>query len=383
MSDDNNDNDNKKVTKKKTRQKYRDDEAINALHSLYENPNDDSSKDDVIDMTAADYFGKPNPKYFPNWRGHKKNTKKKVTFDDLTTTNNNDSNSHSDNHNDNEDWPIREDDENMSNDEGNNHSNNSESKKVNKEDNDDHKTNKTPLSIYQTKLNTQTKLLEKDILAEKPWQMKGETQSNARPINSLLESTPEFTMANKIAPTITIEHTNNLEEMIKARILAEDWDDVIPRELPDIFKNKKSNDLEDVSQEKSKLGLGELYEREYLKKAVGYDVDQVEKQTAEDLAKNEMRMLFANLCSKLDAMSNYHFAPRPVMEEADIRAATTPAIAIEEMIPMYVNDQRGVAPEEVYDGGKKRGKESVLKGESEMTQVNIYIYLHIHPFFSS
>jgi U3 small nucleolar RNA-associated protein MPP10 len=55
----------------------------------------------------------------------------------------------------------------------------------------------------------------------------------------------------------------------------------------------------DVSQEKSKLGLSELYEREYLKKTAGFDRDAHEKQTEEDAAKEEMKRLFANLCSYL------------------------------------------------------------------------------------
>jgi len=173
-------------------------------------------------------------------------------------------------------------------------------------------------------------------------------------------------MASKQAPIITVEHTTNLEEIIKRRILAEDWDDVVPRELPDVGWHKKRGELPEVSQEKSKLGLGELYEREYLKKAVGYDKDVEEKKTEEDKAKEEMKALFTNLCSKLDGLSNYHFAPRPIADEAEVRTSNTPAIAMEEVLPLHVNDARGVAPEEVY--ATKRGREGVLKGESEMDQ---------------
>jgi U3 small nucleolar RNA-associated protein MPP10 len=157
-----------------------------------------------------------------------------------------------------------------------------------------------------------------------------------------------------------------LEEVIKRRILDEDWDDVIPRELPDVAWNMKRGELPEVSQEKSKLGLGELYEREYLKKAVGYDVGAAEKETEEEKAKNEMKALFANLCSKLDALSNYHFAPRPVADEAEVRAVTTPAIAMEEVLPLHVSDARGVAPEEVY--GTRKGRDGILRGDSELDQ---------------
>eukprot|EP00957_Ditylum_brightwellii_P000988 79057-Ditylum_brightwellii.AAC.1 len=104
------------------------------------------------------------------------------------------------------------------------------------------------------------------MLAEKPWQMTGEKKGTACPVNSLLEAAPKFEVATKMAPTITVEHMEILEEMIKRRIWAEDWDDIAPCELPDIGI-KKNDELPEVSQEKSKLGLVELYEREYLKKA--------------------------------------------------------------------------------------------------------------------
>ena len=79
-----------------------------------------------------------------------------------------------------------------------------------------------------------------------------------------------------------------------------------------------------------------------------------------------MKALFAKLCSKLDALSNYHFAPRPVAEEAEVKRATAPAIAMEEVVPLTVSDAKGSAPEEVYAG--KRGRDSVLKGDAELEQ---------------
>ena len=226
-------------------------------------------------------------------------------------------------------------------------------------------------SSSSSKLLALTEQLERDMMAEKPWQMKGETASTARPVNSLLDSTPEFEVATKLNPIITVAYTANLEEIIKQRIMAEDWDDIVPRELPDVgWSRQKRNkgELPEVSQEKSKLGLGELYEREYLKKAVGYDVDAAEKLSSEDQLKNEMKSLFANVCSKLDALSNYHFTPRPVAGDTEVRPLTIPAIAMEEVLPIHVSDARGVAPEEVY-GTKKRGREAILRDTSEMDQI--------------
>eukprot|EP00957_Ditylum_brightwellii_P186074 14167326-Ditylum_brightwellii.AAC.1 len=60
------------------------------------------------------------------------------------------------------------------------------------------------------------------MLAKKPWQMTGETKGTAHLVNSLLEAAPEFGVTTKMAPTIRVKHTENLEKMIKRRILAED-----------------------------------------------------------------------------------------------------------------------------------------------------------------
>jgi hypothetical protein len=208
--------------------------------------------------------------------------------------------------------------------------------------------------------------------------MRGESRGTDRPTDSLLDSTPEFEVAFKPPPIITAAHTASIEEVIKRRIIEEDWDDVVPRELPDIGLHKRGGgDAPEVSQEKSKLGLGELYEREYLKKTTGFDRDAHEKETEEGAAKEEMKRLFANLCSKLDALSNYHFAPRPIADEADITKQNVPAIAMEEVLPLHVSTSRGVAPEEVYAGGK--GRQSVLKGESEMDQVCAsFVLIHLN-----
>ena len=59
--------------------------------------------------------------------------------------------------------------------------------------------------------------------------------------------------------------------MIKIRVFRKYWDEVIPCALPDLGSRRGRNeDLE-------KLGLGELYGREYVKKAMILDVYAEEK----------------------------------------------------------------------------------------------------------
>jgi len=371
-SDDMNMDDMYEEVKDVKRKKYREKEDIDALYNLYQDTNEDDSddEDDVVNMTAADFFGGPKKQYIERYKKSHPPAKKAPKDDDDDSWGDYDFEKETqddwrDDDKDDDDDDSEEDDE-EEDDDDDEMEDMKEPSSAGLEKGDSEKTNGKKLSKEEEKLRQQTDELERELIDEKPWQMRGETKSTSRPVNSLLEGTPEFEMASKQAQTITVEHTIDLEEAIKKRILAEDWDDVVPRELPDIGWNKKRGEAPEVSQEKSKLGLGELYEREYLKKAVGFDKDAAEKQTEEDKAKEEMKQLFANLCSKLDALSNYHFAPRPIADEAEARPVTVPAIAMEEVLPLHVSDARGVAPEEVF--ATKRGREGILRGENEMDQ---------------
>ena len=379
-----------RALEKAKRKKYREDDEIDALYKLYEGPDmEDEEVDDAVNMTAADFFGAPDRKYFHKWKaqqekvpskkpaGHKKDDdedswdgynfdEEEAEWGDVPKENEDDDSDGSEDNEDRDSEDSSEEEESES--EGDVQQEAEQGKTAKKEET---KGSASQYAKQSTKLREETERLEAEMLSEKPWQMIGEATGTTRPVNSLLQGTPEFEVASKQAPVITVEHTADLEEAIKRRILNEDWDDVIPRELPDVAWHKKRGELPEVSQEKAKLGLGELYEREFLKKAVGYDVDAAEKQSEEEKAKNEMKQLFANICSKLDALSNYHFAPRPVAEEAEVKPATTPAIAMEEVLPLHVNDARAVAPEEVYN--KKRGRDGILRNENELEQVRLLI----------
>lgn len=352
-----------------------------------ENDGSDDSDDeegggvDASTITAADLFGKPDKKLVQSYKAREKGGKKGSggnngskkrggAKETIMPTGDDDDADSWDNLNFEEggmDWKEK----GQYDEEGSVENEEDQIDEEQEEEENDSKDDNTKLSahaIKSKKLELQTLQLEQDMMSEKPWRMMGEAKGTNRATDSLLDSTPEFEVAFKPPPILTAEHTTSIEEMIKKRIIDDDWDDVVPRELPDIGANKRGGgDAPEVSQEKSKLGLGELYEREYLKKTTGFDRDAHEKQTEEDAAKEEMKRLFANLCSQLDALSNYQFAPRPVAEEADVHnREDVPAIAMEEVLPLHVSQSRGVAPEEVYAGGK--GRKSVLKGESELDQ---------------
>lgn len=62
-------------------------------------------------------------------------------------------------------------------------------------------------------------------------------------------------------------------------------------------------------------GLGEIYEAEYVQQAAGFTApDKQEPMRRQAVA------LFKALCGKLDALSSFAFAPRPVVEELEVRA---------------------------------------------------------------
>ena len=61
------------------------------------------------------------------------------------------------------------------------------------------------------------------------------------------------------------------------------------------------------------VGLSELYEADYLKKALGLENDE------SDSKKKATLELFDKLCDKLNALSNFHFIPKKASAELEVR----------------------------------------------------------------
>jgi U3 small nucleolar RNA-associated protein MPP10 len=174
-----------------------------------------------------------------------------------------------------------------------------------------------------------------------------------RPMNSALEVDLDFEHNARPAPVITEEVTASLEDLIKSRIIEARFDDVqrAPR-LP----TKGKREAKELDESKSKKGLAEVYEAEYFQKAN----PAFAPTTHSDELKKEASMLFKKLCLKLDALSHFHFTPKPVIEEMSIPNVS--AIAMEEVAPVAVSDAAMLAPEEIFSG------KGDIKDESELTQ---------------
>ncbi|ETW00395.1 hypothetical protein H310_07033 [Aphanomyces invadans] len=216
------------------------------------------------------------------------------------------------------------------------------------------------LSTHQRRsnhLHDQIKSLEEEALGDKPWVLKGEVKASARPENSLLEATLEYDRPTKVAPIITVEVTQELEELIKSRIRDDNFNDVVRKLAVNENAQKEATEL---SMEKSKEGLGEIYEKEYMKTAMGFEDNSELKKEQE-----EIDVMFQKLCWKLDALTNFHFTPKPIVREMHVTPAA-PAITMEEAVPIAVSDANLHAPEEVYD--KKHKRDGVVRSREEMSQ---------------
>ena len=219
----------------------------------------------------------------------------------------------------------------------------------------------------QARLVEQIRQLEAENVAKREWTLSGEAKANERPLNSLLEEDLDFERIGKPAPVITAEVSEDLETLIKRRILDREFDELrryqpgalLPN--PDVRRGKLQ-----VDDSKSKKGLAEEYEEEHLRRT---DPNFVDVKDEKLRAKHrEIEKLWQEVSGKLDALASWHYRPKPAEASLEIRVAA-PAITMEDARPTAGSEIAGasrLAPQEIYKPGQQsvENDEVVTKGGS-------------------
>jgi U3 small nucleolar RNA-associated protein MPP10 len=214
----------------------------------------------------------------------------------------------------------------------------------------------------QAKIAEEIRKLEAELVAKRAWTLSGEAAAADRPVNSLLEEDMDFEHVGKPVPVITEEVSESIEELIKRRILAHEFDEVL-RRRPDTLGNPNNarRGLVDVEDTKGKQSLAEIYEEEHVKKA---NPDAYVSQADEKLRRDEeeIKNMWKDISARLDALSSWHYKPKPAAPTLTV-VADVATVAMEDAQPTTAQGVAGgesmIAPQEVY----APGKDTAEKGE--------------------
>jgi len=226
------------------------------------------------------------------------------------------------------------------------------------------KSRKSAHERRQAKLAEEIRKLEAASVAKREWTLSGEARAADRPLNSLLEEDLDFERTGKPVPVITAEVSESIEELIKRRILAQEFDEVI-RRRPDsesVPSNVRRGAFE-LDDSKPQQSLAEMYEEEHIKAT---NPDTYMSKADDKLKKQhqEIEFLWKDVSAKLDALSNWHYKPKPPAPSLTV-VADVATVSMEDAQPTTASGMAGVesmlAPQEIYKAGKE--KNSIEKGE--------------------
>ncbi|TFK30473.1 Mpp10 protein [Coprinopsis marcescibilis] len=219
----------------------------------------------------------------------------------------------------------------------------------------------TDMSTHQKRLATlqqQISEFETENVSRKDWTLMGEADTRSRPQNSLLEEDLEFERAMKSAPVITEEKVQSLEDVIKARILEDRFDDVVRlRPVDDkAFLPSRILELQDT---KSTQSLAQIYENEYMAGDESGKTDDRDGKLKKE--HEELDALWDKISEKLDALSNAYFVPKQpksiISTVSDVSATT-----MESALPTAKSANSMLAPEEIFSA-----ETSHIRSKSELT----------------
>ncbi|OOQ86600.1 U3 small nucleolar ribonucleoprotein Mpp10 [Penicillium brasilianum] len=205
--------------------------------------------------------------------------------------------------------------------------------------------------------------LEAANVAKKEWMLVGEARAVERPVNSLIEEDLDFERVGKPVPVVTNETTEDIEELVKRRILAKEFDEVIRRRpgAADIQSSRRGRfELADTKPQQS---LAEMYEADHLRATDANFVDPKNQKLMREHA--EVTDLWKEISSKLDLLCNLNYKPQTPQVSINV-VTDAPTIMMEDARPTAgsaVGGPSALAPQEIYapgDDGRVAG-EVVLK----------------------
>ncbi|PYH74028.1 rRNA-processing protein MPP10 [Aspergillus vadensis CBS 113365] len=249
------------------------------------------------------------------------------------------------------------------------------------EDSDEHEvargsqTNSSSHEKQRARIADEIRRLEAANVAKKEWMLAGEARAVERPVNSLIEEDLDFERIGKPVPVVTAELSEDIEELVKRRILAKQFDEVI-RRRPGVSDAQRARgvrpELEDTKPQQS---LAELYEADHLRATDPNFVDPKNQKLIREHA--TVTSLWKEISSQLDTLSNWHYKPKA--PQASINVVTDVAtITMEDAQPTASNAVNGtatLAPQEIYAPGddNRVAGEMILKNgtaiaKEEMTR---------------
>ena len=179
-------------------------------------------------------------------------------------------------------------------------------------------------------------------------------------MNSLLEEDLEFERAGKPVAPVTEETSQDIEALIKRRILAGEFDEVLRRRPDDLATGpRERRGLFELDDTKNAKGLAEIYEEEHLKAVDPNFVDARDEKLKKEHA--EITAMWKSISAKLDSLASSNFRPKPVTANLEIRV-DAPAIHMEDARPAAGGDVAGesmLAPQEVYKPGTDDVKNNI------------------------
>ncbi|KAF2671550.1 Mpp10 protein [Microthyrium microscopicum] len=222
----------------------------------------------------------------------------------------------------------------------------------------------------------QIRELEAINVSKKPWVLSGEARASDRPTNALLEEDLDFERAGKPLPVITKETSEEIEALIKRRILAGEFDEVRRRRPDEAFTSnlgRRGRVFDEDIDAPRKKGLAEVYEEEHLKRTDPNFVDQRTAKVKKEHA--EIEAAWKDVAHKLDSLASFRYRPKPAEMNISVRT-DAPAMALEDARPSGVGGDIGtldqLAPQEIFAPGdvKEKGK-VVTRGGAVIDQVEL------------